>query len=451
MKINKLKKIICMLLVLVLTASAALFTVTADELDDAKALEEQNAEFEKQISEEQGKIAELEANIGTLQANIEALDAEIEKIEGIIEDYRNKQAEKQAVVDELNSQIEAMEADIVQKENDIADQYGFMKKRIRFMYENVNENYIEAIFSSRTFSEAVQKVEYLLEVTNYNRRMMEKIKGLKVEVQENKGAVEKQRNEVQVQIEELESLKAAEAANEELLAQARALKEEELETVKGELYDIEVAIAEMTAAIESNREAIENYKAEYDARMEREAEERRQKALEEARQKLIEEGGSEEDFDEEKFNEEYIPTGDGGFCWPLPSGYTSVTSWYGYRGDDEDVMALGSGDGFTYHNGIDFNAGVGTPIYAVQGGIVEVVDYMPGGFGNYIIIYHGDGIYTHVHHLSDFAVSEGEVVTQGQLIGYVGATGACTGPHLHFGVCIGSEYNFTDPCPFLGM
>jgi murein DD-endopeptidase MepM/ murein hydrolase activator NlpD len=114
---------------------------------------------------------------------------------------------------------------------------------------------------------------------------------------------------------------------------------------------------------------------------------------------------------------------------PLQS--TKVTQGYGatafartaYRGQ--------------YHNGVDFGAPVGTPIYASESGrVLSVGDqdrYCPrGAYGKYVLIKHMNGLTTLSAHLSRYVVENGESVTRGQLIGYVGKTGYATGPHLHF-------------------
>lgn len=88
------------------------------------------------------------------------------------------------------------------------------------------------------------------------------------------------------------------------------------------------------------------------------------------------------------------------------------------------------------HIAIDINCPSGTGIYAAEAGTVTVIPNRGNGYGNYIIINHGNGMQTLYGHLSGFAVSNGQWVSRGQQIGYEGSTGWSTGPHLHFEVKI---------------
>jgi murein DD-endopeptidase MepM/ murein hydrolase activator NlpD len=120
-------------------------------------------------------------------------------------------------------------------------------------------------------------------------------------------------------------------------------------------------------------------------------------------------------------------TGNGFLDWPVPGPVTSPFGWrthpiYGYR---------------ALHNGIDIGAGCGTPIRASQSGKV-LSEYYQSAWGNRLIMDHGVkygvGVATIYNHMSGYAVSTGEHVKQGQVIGYVGTTGWSTGCHLHFTV-----------------
>lgn len=112
-----------------------------------------------------------------------------------------------------------------------------------------------------------------------------------------------------------------------------------------------------------------------------------------------------------------------GFIWPT---YGQLTQGY-YRGA---------------HPAIDIGAHRGTPVYAADEGSVSSAGWSSVGYGNYVVIHHGDGFVTLYAHLSRIDVSPGDYVSQGQQIGAVGSTGRSTGPHLHFEISLnGRTYN----------
>ncbi len=116
-----------------------------------------------------------------------------------------------------------------------------------------------------------------------------------------------------------------------------------------------------------------------------------------------------------------------------------ITSSFGYR-----VHPI-YGDG-RLHTGVDFGADTGDPIYAAGDGVVASAGSL-GGYGNATVIEHGGGLATLYGHQSSFLVSEGDTVTAGEVIGRVGCTGSCTGPHLHFEVRVNGDP--VDPMGYL--
>lgn len=141
----------------------------------------------------------------------------------------------------------------------------------------------------------------------------------------------------------------------------------------------------------------------------------------EAVDKVVVKGGNESQ------NANYNPssggassTGSGSFMWPMP--YThNITSEFGWRWG-------------RLHGGVDIAAGgiYGQPIVAADSGVVTHSGNDGLGYGNYVVIDHGNGYETYYAHCSSLAVSVGQTVAQGQTVGYVGSTGNSTGPHLHF-------------------
>jgi murein DD-endopeptidase MepM/ murein hydrolase activator NlpD len=107
-----------------------------------------------------------------------------------------------------------------------------------------------------------------------------------------------------------------------------------------------------------------------------------------------------------------------------------ITSPYGPR-------CLPNGD-CSFHPGIDIGVPTGTPIRAAAAGTVIYSGWMEG-YGNLVVIDHGSGLATAYAHQSSIAAGNGATVAQGQVIGYVGCTGYCYGPHLHFEVRVNGE------------
>lgn len=87
-----------------------------------------------------------------------------------------------------------------------------------------------------------------------------------------------------------------------------------------------------------------------------------------------------------------------------------------------------------FHNGLDFGAPTGSPVYAMTDGIVAIAEENFYYNGNFVLLDHGQGLNSFYLHLSKLDVSNGDYVTKGQKIGEVGSTGRSTGPHLHWGV-----------------
>jgi murein DD-endopeptidase MepM/ murein hydrolase activator NlpD len=111
--------------------------------------------------------------------------------------------------------------------------------------------------------------------------------------------------------------------------------------------------------------------------------------------------------------------------WPVMG---PITSSFGQR---EDPF---NGEG-AFHSGVDISASFGTPVHAAADGVVQTAG-MESGYGREVVINHGNGIETLYGHLSGFAVTTGQQVREGQIIGYVGMSGRSTGPHLHYEVRI---------------
>jgi murein DD-endopeptidase MepM/ murein hydrolase activator NlpD len=132
-----------------------------------------------------------------------------------------------------------------------------------------------------------------------------------------------------------------------------------------------------------------------------------------------------------------IPT-----LWPVSGGKGNITAVFG---PEEQPFTRG----FRLHNGVDLAWAEGTPVLSTANGKVQTVAFEPNGLGNKVEVRHSYGFSTVYGHLSRIAVRQGETVSRGQTIGYIGHTGLSTGPHLHYEVHIGTQ--IVDPMAFLDI
>lgn len=217
------------------------------------------------------------------------------------------------------------------------------------------------------------------------------------------------------------------------------------ETARIEATDIEAELAEALVELEAQQAIQLELKAEVDARRDRWEEELRDAEAEEQRLTdwiKAEQRRIEEELRRRREAELAVPqaqpgiVGNGGWAWPTAGG---VASGFGQR--LHPILGY-----YRMHTGMDIGGAMGQPIWAAHDGIVSSAGWN-GGYGNTIILGHGANTTSLYAHMSGFAVSAGDYVTAGQLIGYVGSTGLSTGPHLHFEVRInGAPVN---PAPYL--
>ena len=233
---------------------------------------------------------------------------------------------------------------------------------------------------------------------------------------------------------ELEKAEAAEQAQYDLYCKrVRAMEEEGSYTYLDILFQCR-SLSDVLSAIDmigeimdadkrlfeeykTARENTEQVKAEYEGTLQQLGE--KQETLEAEKAELEAQIAAEN-------NQQYTGTGStatGTYIWPCPSS-TYVTSAFGMRehplfGDERP------------HSGIDIAGSAGSEVLAADSGTVAVATYS-SSYGNYVTIYHSNGDYTLYAHMSSLAVTAGQNVTQGDVIGYVGSTGWANGPHLHF-------------------
>ena len=358
--------------------------VTQSEIDALK--KEQEASQQKQ-QELKDQLADVEADQAAAQQKrelltqqLDAINAEIENIDAQISYYDGEIAQKE----EERKEAEAREQ----------EQYELFCQRVRAMEEEGTVSYWSILFNAESFSDLMDRIADVDAVMDYDNTVMDQLIATREELERLQAELESARAEEQAAKEQQEAKKAEQQAK---VAEAQKLLDQinaNIEEVNRQLDEESAAAADIQAEIAQ-----------------------KQKQLEEQRKQ-----------------QNITIVAETGYLWPLP-GYYRLSSQFGYRIHPITGVAHS-------HTGIDIPASGGTPILAAKSGQVVTSAYHYS-YGNYVVIDHGNGNSTLYAHMSSRAVSEGQMVTQGQVIGYVGTTGSSTGNHLHFEVR--DNYTRVDP------
>ena len=382
------------------------------------------AEYDAQISEIKEKQAQNEAEAEELNAQLESLRSETadaqayqETLVAQIENYQESIDLARERIDELNSSISTLEDEIEKADAEYADTFEQLKVRLNALYTSGGElTTLEILLDSTSLYDFSVRSEAIQGVTRHDKQLMEEIKAYMLQTQE-------QRDELSVQKEELaEQKKDLESKQSEL----QVLEEENQRLIE----ELQLQSAEAENLIAENEAESQDYLAQLDSLIAQRSE---QAAREEAeRQQALEnqqnQGGGSSDAGSSSSgssgssgssnDSSVLNTGDLSFSWPLAGyGYGSITQYYGNNG----------------HMGLDIGIPYGTPIYAAESGQVISAEYH-WSWGNNVLIWHNGKYSTRYAHCSSLAVSAGEYVQKGQVIGYAGSTGNSTGNHLHFEV-----------------
>jgi murein DD-endopeptidase MepM/ murein hydrolase activator NlpD len=429
--------ILAVLMLLSLVVGVIPLTAHADELDELEELRAKKAELSGQVQEIKERIdglKEQQANVleqmvALMEQNrlaeeqLEIIDEEIREYEILIQ---NKGKEVDAAKDRENVQLEKY------------------RTRVRAMEESGGYNILALVLQSDNFSQLITAIDDMGEIMESDRQLQHEYETAREETEEVKAQFETEKTVYEGKQQELRDEQAA--------IQADMERGEEI--LYGLQDEIDAAIKEWEsaqAAEEAAAATISNVIASYNARKanERAAEQAvAAQAVAQAKQQVMEmaqanyeaiAAGYEPIYSEAQIQQiaEEAQVGyvagsqSSGYVWPLPCSQR-VTSRFGTRADPFTGESR-------YHSGIDIDGfgNDGAPVIAAASGEVITASY-DSAYGNYVIIDHG-GTSTVYAHMSGLAVSYGQTVSQGETIGYVGATGRATGTHLHFEVYVGDE------------
>lgn len=371
-----------------------------------------DATVQSRLDQTRGKIKKANQQKGVLTDQIAGLSS---KIKGYETQVRALRAEEQ----QAEARLAAKQAELDQAEAEVKSAYRELKilaarlkralevlsNRLVAIYQGGPSSVSELVLTSRSYGDLIQRSTYLEQIQNRDQNIAGRVRDLRdaqqktvIRLKKAKDRIESTRDQIATEKANLTTARSAVESQQNQLVSARAERRSALSSVSSTVDHLESIESDLQAKIQSQINAASGVST--------------------------------------------LPAGPAsapsaaGLIWPV-SG--TLTSGFGGRSSP-------GGIGSTNHAGIDIAVPEGTPIRAAKGGTVIIAAYT-GGYGNYTCIDHGSGLSTCYGHQSGYAVSAGQRVSQGQVIGYSGNTGASTGPHLHFEVRINGAAQ--DPMGYL--
>lgn len=382
--------------------------------------EETKEDVEQQKEEAQQAQEEANANAEKYQKKVDKLTAAVNELDKQATDISTQIVEKKQQAEDLQNEIDETQTKLAEAQVSEDNQYEAMKKRIQYLYEEGDVSYIDALMSSASFEDSLNKSEYVDQLSTYDQKQLNKLVKTKNDIAEYQQTLKDDLADVEKVKADLET---KQADLDDVISQKNA------EINK---YSDDVEMQKALAAEYAKQESELDDKLAELARQEQQRLEEERKQREAEQQQQDNNGGSDNsgsDSDNSGSNNGGSTTGSGRFIWPV-SG--PITDYFGPR---ESPTAGASSN----HMGIDIGCSYGVPIAAADSGVVTVAEWGESG-GNYVMIDHGNGFVTMYLHNSSLAVSVGDVVSQGQTIAYAGSTGYSTGTHCHFSVFLNGSY-----------
>ena len=412
LRINTIVLTIIMLLSIVMPAltvlddTAASARVSQGHIDRLRA---EKREYGRRKNEVQAKIDTIEFERMGEMAKKEILDQRIELTSREIMNTN-------AIIEQYHLLIREKEYEVFLAQNREEAQLENYRNRVRAMEENGMITYLEIIFDSTSFSDLLARIDFVNDIMRADETSYINLQIARNETEEAKELLEEAKVELEEEKDQLEIMEA------------------ELHEQLEEAHDL---IRQLEADIEAEQELHDELIAE-EARLLRQinaavAELQRQQEAERLRRLRAQQsgsGGGSSNASGGSGGGGGAAVGSGQLSWPM-SG--PVISQFGPRGG-------------RMHQGLDIGGAHGINVVAADSGTVVTAGH-GRGWGNYIVISHGNGMTTLYAHLSSFAVSAGTSVSRGQVIGFNGSSGNATTPHLHFEVRVNG--NLVNPMSVL--
>jgi murein DD-endopeptidase MepM/ murein hydrolase activator NlpD len=348
------------------------------QLQDAKQNQADNnrrlQDIQQSLADAQKKATETLALIDQLKAQIAAQQAKI--------------AQTQTKLGETERQIRLTEAEMSRQEAHLQVRQELLGQRVRAMDKHSSVDFMELVVTSRSFNEMVDRIAIMQGIIRSDQQLVDTLR-------QERDQIKQLRQKLQGQHDQVAALLKQQQDQQAQVERTRATQQQAFDYYH-----------QLEAQYDAQRKELEAEQARIDAQV------AQLQAQFDAQARAV--GG-----------------GTGRFGWPERGPITQPFGCTDLIGEPYDPNCP---SGHT-HQGLDIGADYGTPIGAADSGIVSsVIGGWGGGYGNHVLITHGNGYTTLYAHLSAIYVSVGQAVQRGQPIGAEGSTGYSTGPHLHFGI-----------------
>ncbi len=381
-------------------------------------LKDQREEVNKKIEAQQAEISGLNSKMSQVANDIRSLDYQISRSQSELQNLRSQ-------ITTLENEIQKNEADLEIAKEKLEEKQEELNSRLREQYKSGDTIFLEVLMGSSNVVDMLTRLDIVENVVNQDKELLDFTNKQIIFIEETEAKLRIQREEYQNKLDaEIVKKAQLEDANRQkmqymsVLQENKALAEDQYDNFVNLTNSLDQQIVQLEKELEAKR------KAEEEARKRAEEAKRRAEAA--------------TSRSSTSSTTSYTSRGSGELVWPV-SGHTSISSYYGMR-----IHPIFNTSKF--HAGIDIPAPSGTPIKAANNGIV-IFSGWQGGYGNCVMISHGNNIVTVYAHNSSLNVSVGDYVNAGQTIALCGSTGYSTGPHLHFEVRVNG--NTTDPLAWL--
>lgn len=413
-------KIIYAVLIILLVNTNYVFAEKSDsiknEIEDNKSkiesLEDEKYNLNNEIQDKKDEINDLEDNITEKENELYALQLEISEYQKQIDNMQSEISELINSINESKLEVENKENYIIELKEEESRIKELLDARVRSVYKvDLSKQYIYMLIRSKNIFEIFQNLNNINQIINFDKKLIKSYK-------ENQQIISDEIAQIELKITEQEEAQAVIEDKQSGIIEVKnkvvAIQKEE-ESKKNELLAIQREKQNNIVALENDSEKINSEIAELESHNEE---------LEAELDRIINNVSGSNGSNDVDNN---LQT-ESGFLRPI-SG--RITSYYGYR------INPVTGE-YKLHKGIDYAGNYGDPIKASKSGVVEYSGWITG-YGNTIILGHGNGVQTLYPHAQTLEVDYGDTVKQGDVIATVGSTGNSTGPHLHFEIRINGE------------